>query len=108
MAVVDFGGTLKVAQNFTADGDLLKKAVSTVKFSALNPNAGSNVQVASLGGPSLARTQGDFAARSVLLSMREVAKLMIGVPGRKTMILFSSGFALTPERQSELIATIDR
>ena len=107
MAVVDFGGTLKVAQNFTADGDLLKKAVSTVKFSALNPNAGSNVQVASLGGPSLSRTQGDFAARSVLLSMRDVAKLMIGVPGRKTMILFSSGFALTPERQSELIATID-
>src|SRR5207302_9208373 len=29
------------------------------------------------------------------------------VPGRKTVILFSSGFALTPERQSELTATVN-
>lgn len=108
MAVVDFGGSLQIAQNFTADGDLLKKAVSNVKFSSLNPNAGSrDVQMASLGAPSLARTQGDFAARSVLLSIRAVAKSMTGIPGRKTMVLFSAGFALTPERQSELTATID-
>src|SRR5208282_1501164 len=45
MAVVDFGGTLNIAQNFTADGDLLKRAVSNVKFSSLNPNsAGESAQ----------------------------------------------------------------
>jgi VWFA-related protein len=108
MAVVDFGGTLNIAQNFTADGELLKRAVSTVKFSALNPNAGGGgVQLAALGAPSLGSAQSDFAARSVLLSMREVAKTLTAVPGRKTLILFSSGFPLTPERQSELTATID-
>lgn len=108
MAVVDFGGTLQVAQNFTANGDLLKQAVSSVKFSAVNPNAGgAGVQMASLGGLSLASTAGDFAARSVLLAMRQIAKSMTAVPGRKTMILFSAGFALTPDRQSELTATID-
>jgi VWFA-related protein len=108
MAVVDFGGSLVIAQNFTADGELLKRAVSTVKYSAVNPNAGGGgVQLAALGMPSLGRTQSDFAARSVLLSIREVAKTLVGVPGRKTLILFSGGFALTPERQSELTATID-
>jgi VWFA-related protein len=108
MAVVDFGGTLNIAQNFTADGVLLKRAVSGVKFSALNPNAGGGgVQLAALGAPSLGHTQSDFAARSVLLSMREIAKTLTAVPGRKTLILFSSGFPLTPERQSELTATID-
>jgi VWFA-related protein len=108
MAVVDFGGTLQIAQNFTANGDLLKAAVSTVKMSSINPNAGAaNVQLASMGAPSLAGTQSDFAARSVLLSIREVAKILRTVPGRKTLILFSAGFALTPERQSELTATID-
>ena len=62
MAVVDFGGSLKIAQNFTADGELLKHAVSTVKFSALNPNAGGGgVQLAAMGVPSLGRTQSDFA-----------------------------------------------
>ena len=65
------------------------------------------MQLAAMGAPSLGRTQSDFAARSVLLSIREVAKSLRGVPGRKTMILFSGGFALTPERQSELTATID-
>jgi VWFA-related protein len=108
MAVVDFGGTLQLAQNFTANGDLLKNAISTVKVGAINPNAGGGgVQVASLGGPSLAGGESDFAARSVLLSIREVAKMLRTVPGRKTLILFSAGFALTPDRQSELTATID-
>jgi hypothetical protein len=108
MAVVDFGGTLQVAQNFTADGELLKRAVSTIKFSSVHPNAGGgNVQLAAIGVPSLGRAQSDFGANSVLLSIRGVAKSLAGVPGRKTLILFSSGFALTAERQAELTATVD-
>jgi len=108
MAVVDFSGTLRLAQNFTADAELLKRAVSDVKFSNVNPNAGGGgVQIASMGAPSLRQTESDFGARSVLLSIREVAKSLLGTPGRKTLILFSTGFALTAERQSELTATID-
>ena len=108
MAVVDFGGNLRIAQNFTADGELLKRAVSDIKFSSVNPNAGGGgVQLAAMGAPSLGRVQSDYGARSVLLSIREVAKLLRTVPGRKTMVLFSSGFALTAERQSELTATVD-
>ena len=62
MAVVDFGGTLHIAQNFTADGELLKKAVAAVKYSSVQPNAG--VQVAALGAPSLVTAESDFGARS--------------------------------------------
>ena len=40
IAVVDFNGTLKIAQNFTADSDMLKRAVSNVKLSGLNPQRG--------------------------------------------------------------------
>jgi VWFA-related protein len=108
MAVVDFGGVLRIAQNFTSDGDELKRAIAGVKFAAIQPNpSGQSLQLASVGAPSLGLRQSDFAARSVLLSIRELAKTLRAVPGRKTLILFSSGFALTPERQSELTATID-
>jgi len=108
IAVVDFDGSLRIAQNFTADGEMLKRAVSSVKFAGVNPNAGSgSAQLAALGAPSLRRTESDFAARSVLLSMRELAKSLGPTAGRKTLIMFSAGFPLTPERQSELTATID-
>ena len=43
----------------------------------------------------------------MLLAVRTLAKNLQSVPGRKTVILFSSGFALTPERQSELTATVN-
>jgi VWFA-related protein len=105
MAVVDYGGTLQIAQNFTADGELLKRAVSGVKFSALHPNAGAtDWKLAELGATLQVP---DFGANSMLLAIRDVAKSLLGVPGRKTMILFSSGLALTVERYAELTATID-
>jgi len=109
MAVVDFGGTLNVAQNFTADGDRLKSAVAGVKVSAVQSNEpAAGVQVASLGGPPLLSTaSNDFGARTMLLAMRGLAKMLQSVPGRKTLVLFSSGFPLTADRQSELTATTD-
>ncbi len=109
MAVVDFVGTLNVAQNFTADGERLQRAVSGVKYSAVQPSPpAAGVQVASLGAPPmLSVASNDFAARSVLLAMRAVAKMLQTVPGRKTLVLFSSGFPLTADRQSELTATTD-
>ncbi|PYU99520.1 MAG: hypothetical protein DMG26_16450, partial [Acidobacteria bacterium] len=107
MAVADFGGTLHVAQNFTANTERLKQVVSGVKYSAVNPNEPADTtQVASLGAPTLS-PMADFGARSMLLAVRTLAKNLQAVPGRKTVILFSSGFALTPERQSELTATVN-
>jgi len=120
MAVIEFGGATKVAQNFTANADRLKQAVAGVKSSAVASNAGPNdtpggivtpqsgVQVASLGGlPSLSNAETDFGARTVLLALRDLAKNMAAVPGRKTLVMLTSGFPLTVELQSELTATID-
>src|SRR5579864_8802532 len=36
MAVVDFGGTLRIVQNFTANPDLLQAAVKGVKYSSVD------------------------------------------------------------------------
>jgi len=124
MAIIDFGGTTKIEQNFTANADRLKQAVAGVKSSAVASNAGPNdttggivmppsgVQVASLGGlpsgiPSFSNAETDFGARTVLLALRNLAKNMASVPGRKTLVLLTSGFPLTTELESELTATID-
>jgi hypothetical protein len=43
----------------------------------------------------------------MLLAVKSMAKNLASVPGRKTMVLFSSGFPLTPEYTSELTAAIN-
>jgi VWFA-related protein len=115
IAVVDFGGTIHIAQNFTADASRLKQVVAGVKMSAVSPNA-APVEVASLGTspigmspfgmPSLGNAEADFGVRSVLLALRSLAKSLGTVPGRKTLVMLTSGFAVTPEIQSELTALI--
>src|SRR5258708_7479098 len=110
MAVVDFGGSLRIVQNFTANADVLRAAVSGVKSSSVDPNAPAPdvpVTVASTGLSSLGNAAADFGARSMLLAVRSLAKNLRAVPGRKMVVLFSGGFPLTQENQSELTATID-
>jgi VWFA-related protein len=108
MAVVEFGGALRIAQNFTADAAHLQAAVSGVKGSAVDPNANTQpVTIATTGLSSLNSAEADFGARSVLLAIRSLAKNLRSVPGRKMLILFSGGFPLNVENESELTATID-
>ena len=115
MAVVDFGGSLRIVQNFTARADVLQAAVSGVKTSSVDPNAPppdasmavASADLSSVGLPSLGNAAADFGARSMLLAVRSLAKNLRSVPGRKMVILFSGGFPLTAENQSELTATID-
>ncbi|HEX4545454.1 MAG TPA: VWA domain-containing protein [Candidatus Acidoferrum sp.] len=113
IAVVDFGGALRIVQNFTANANLLRQAVSGVKSSSVDPNAPGPdvpVTVASTGFSSLGtlgNAEADFGARSMLLAVRSLAKNLRSIPGRKMVVLFSGGFPLTSENQSELTATID-
>src|SRR5208283_3668300 len=111
MAVINFGGTVSIAQNFTADGERLKQVVRNVKFSSVSPNA-EPVEVASLGVPQLGNAEANFGARTLLLALRSVAKSLASVPGRKSLVLLTTGFPLKPgdpdfyEKQSELLALI--
>jgi VWFA-related protein len=110
MAVVNFGGTMRIVQNFTANAERLHAAVESAKTSFVDSNPASppdGIEIASAGLTSLRNTEGEYSARTMLLAVRSLAKDLRGVPGRKMLILFSSGFALTPENESELTATID-
>jgi VWFA-related protein len=111
MAIIDFGGTTRIAQNFTADAARLKQVVGGIKASSVNPNAPPPVEVASLGVPTglppLSNAEADFGVYTVLLALRNLAKSLNSVPGRKTLVFFTAGFPFTPERESELTATID-
>ncbi len=89
----------------------LKQIVSVTKGSAVDPNAPAPVQIASLGMPSslppLTNSEADFGARSVLLALRSLAKNLSTVPGRKTLVMLTSGFTMNSQLQSELTAAID-
>ena len=112
MAVADFGGALRIVQNFTTNAELLKAAVQGIQHSSVNPNASvPDVQPVTIASTaftsSLSNAEADYGARSMLLAIRSLAKNLRSVPGRKMVILFSGGFALNTENQSELTATID-
>jgi VWFA-related protein len=122
MAIVDFGGSLRIVQNFTANAQLLSAAVSGIKTSNVDPNAQPpdatmvaannpgaypGLPSVGMGLSSLSNAEADFGARTMLLAIRSLAKNLRSVPGRKMLVLFSGGFPVSPENESELTATID-
>lgn len=106
MAIVDYSGTLKIAQNFTANADRLRQVVKGIKSSATT----SNPELASIdapaGLPSLGSAETDFGARSVVLALRSLAKNLAPVQGRKTLIFLTAGFPLTLDIEPDITAAI--
>ena len=100
MAIVNFGGALQIAQNFTDDTQRLKNIVSGVKFSAVAPNASD------ANAPQLSAQMASFGARDVLYALKDLAKSLSAIPARKTIILITAGFPLSPEILSEATAAI--
>lgn len=105
MAIVNFGGAIQIAQNFTDNAARLKQTVSGVRTAAVDPNAIANADPAVPA--SLSKAAADFGARDMLLALRSLSKNLNTVPGRKTLILFTGGFPLNSERISEITAAID-
>jgi VWFA-related protein len=95
MEIVNFGGEVRVAQNFTTDAERLKMVVNALQTSA--------VSTSNSASPAAA----DFAVRAMLESLRTLAKGLGSVPGRKILVLFTAGFTLSAERTSEATATIN-
>jgi VWFA-related protein len=89
MAVVEFGGTLRTVQSFTADADVLRAAATGMKTSSVNPNDKQTKEA-------------EYAARAMLLSVRTLARNLSGFPGRKMVVLFSSGFGLDSTTRVDL------
>ena len=83
MAVVDFGGALRIVQNFTANAELLRSAVAGVKFSSINTNASvpdaQPVTVASAGLSSLSNAEADFGALGKAIAELENTEPLLSV-----------------------------
>ena len=108
MAVADFGGALRIVQNFTANADVLHAAVNGFKSSAVASNATAGSGSIGLPGfSSISSAEAEYGARTMLLAVRSLAKNLRSVPGRKMLVLFSAGFPLDSTLRSELTATID-
>jgi len=111
MAVVNYGGSVQLAQNFTANTERLKQVVAGVKFANVSPDPNNPmnapVEVASLGMPSLGNAAASFGVWDELLALRSMAKSLASVPGRKSLVLFTAGFMVSAENLSELSAAID-
>jgi VWFA-related protein len=112
IAVAEFGGALRVAQNFTDDVDRLKQAVAGIKMASVGRASGGVAPgipgvPLTAGERAAAITFGDYSIRSVLGALRNMAKGLNNVPGRKTLVFFSGGFPMTQQAMTEITATID-
>ena len=103
MAVMEYGGMLRIAQNFTGDPEKLKAAAKRVKLASMGPASPGG----DAGGPRMAAITSGFGSRNVLMALSSVAKGLGEVPGRKTLVFFSAGFPLTPDLISEVTAAIN-
>jgi VWFA-related protein len=115
MAVINynFDGGIHIAQNFTTDRDLLKKALSMVQASSNStPNSGSGAPTArggrGGGGAASANPTIDaFAYRNMLESLRSVIASLANIRGRKALVFFSGGMSVNGDLISDLAATVD-
>jgi VWFA-related protein len=101
MAIVNFGGSLQIAQNFTTDAERLKSVASGLQISMVNPTGASS------GTASLSGAYFNYGVRDVVLGLRSLAKGLASVPGRKTLIFLTAGFPVDGELLPEVTATID-
>ena len=115
MAVINynFDGGVHIAQNFTTDADLLKKALSMVQASANStPTSASATPTArgSRGGGAATAanpTVDAFAYRNMLQSLRSVIASLANIRGRKALVFFSGGMAVGGDLLSDIAATVD-
>jgi len=75
MAVMDYNGSMRVAQKFTDNAGRLRDAVKAASFSGVSP------------GVNTAAT--DLHARDMLRSLSALARSMSTLPGRKILVLLT-------------------
>jgi VWFA-related protein len=118
MAVVSFNinGGLRVGQNFTVDKDLAKKALNSLSATQGNVPTAADPQAAALrtnargrgaAPPPSDQTNDLYEYRNMLAGVRNLAVSLASIRGRKALVLFSGGIAMTGDLSPEIQATID-
>jgi VWFA-related protein len=100
MAIVNYSGALQIAQNFTSDAERLKAIAAGTKLS-VGPSPNES------GAGGLGRAAANFGTRNVIMAIRDLAKNLSTIPGRKSLMLLTAGFRVTPDLLSDVTATID-
>ena len=125
VAVVTYTSSLRVVRNFTNDRDALSKAVNGILAGEESSNLAASGNVGEAGTTnasgeevvnqdvSAAFTPDEtefniFNTDEKLAAVESLAEMLRGVPGRKSVIHFSSGITSTGvDNQAQLRATID-
>jgi VWFA-related protein len=115
MAVIDFNfdGGVHIAQNFTTDRDLLKKALTMMQTSSNSTPASASAAPTARGGrgrgaaAAAEPTVDAFAYRNMLQSLRSVVASLANIRGRKALVFFSGGMSVSGDLISDLTATVD-
>src|SRR5580700_1649969 len=98
MAIVNFSGSMEMAQNFTDDADRLRQVVHGIKLPSMSSNPNN-------GGARLPGLAG-FGARNMILGVQSRAKGMADVPGRKILVLLTAGLPLTTEVRYDIESAV--
>ncbi len=111
IAVGNFSGVMSVVQNFTEDRDKVNKAIATLgasggsRTNASSPPPSSGGRGGQLTGPT---GSGNYSsARQLVQGLRDWAKNLASIPGRKALIVFSGGFAVNADLEREISLTAD-
>lgn len=124
VAVVAYSSNLKVLQDFTNDRDALSKAIKSIQIGqsstlASNGSVGEAGGTDSFGNEVVTQDTGNaftpdetefniFNTDEKLSALQSLANLLQAVPGRKSVVHFSSGIEQTGvDNEAQLQATID-
>ncbi len=124
VAVVSYSSDLRVLQDFTNDRDALSKAIESIQIGqsaqlASNGSVGEAGGTDSFGNTVVTQDTGDaftpdetefniFNTDEKLAALQSLAQMLRAVPGRKSVIHFSSGIEQTGvDNEAQLQATID-
>ena len=124
VAVVTYTSSLRVIQNFTNDRDALSKALNGILLGEQSSNLAASGSVGeagttnALGEEVVTQDVSDaftpdetefniFNTDEKLAAVESLADMLRGVPGRKSVVHFSSGITGTGiENQAQLLATV--
>jgi VWFA-related protein len=117
VAVVAFGNTLKVVANFTNDRELLKQSVDAIvpgheaalsQLADAAAAADGETQISEDTGAAFTADDTEFNIFNTdrkLAAVEALCEVLEGIPGKKSIIQFTSGITQTgEENRSELIA----
>ena len=111
IAVGNFSGVMSIVQNFTEDRDKVTKAIATLGMSggtrtnASSPPPSSGGRGGQLTGPTGSANYS--SGRQLIQGLRDWAKNLASIPGRKALIVFSGGFAVNADLEREISLTAD-